>query len=81
MLNFKLIVYMYFSARRKEPIWQRVETVSNEFSADQIVSALVTNSQLSTLVAKDMTAQVDIRRDAQNLRYVVTCGYCKNSRY
>ena len=68
MLNFKPIVYMYFSAQRKEPIWQRVETVSSEFSADQIVSALVTNSQLSTLVTKDMTAQVDIRRDAQNLR-------------
>lgn len=55
--------------RRKEPIWQQVEAVTSEFSADQIVNALMTNTQLSTLVTKDMTAHVDIRRDALNLRF------------
>ena len=60
------------SSRRKEPIWQQVEAVTSDFSADQIINALVTNTRLSSLVTKDMTARVDIRRDAQKLRYALS---------
>ena len=57
-----------FSSRRKEPIWQQVEMVTSTYSPDQILSSLLTNTQMSTLATKDMTSRVDIRRDAQNLR-------------
>ena len=58
------------SSRQKESLWQQVEAVTGNFSADQIVNALVTNTQLTSLVTKDMAAHVDIRRDAQKLRYM-----------
>ena len=66
----QMLVKSCFSTRRKEPVWQQVEMVTSSYSPDQILSALVTNTQMSTLAAKDMTSRVDIRRDAQSLRYM-----------
>ncbi|XP_053388377.1 uncharacterized protein LOC128551513, partial [Mercenaria mercenaria] len=55
--------------KRKEPLWQKVEQVSGTFSADQILTSLLTNTRDTTAALKTMTSKVDIRRDAQNLRF------------
>ncbi|XP_060563500.1 HAUS augmin-like complex subunit 5 [Ruditapes philippinarum] len=56
-------------AKRKEPLWQKVELVSGTFSADQILTSLLHNTRDTTATLKAMTSKVDIRRDAQNLRF------------
>ncbi|KAL4229160.1 spindle assembly [Mactra antiquata] len=56
-------------SRRKEPLWQKAEQVSNDVCPDQILTSLITNTRHTSAQLKTMTSRVDIRRDAQNLRF------------
>lgn len=64
--SFKLL--FVDSARRKEPLWGQVEQVCGNFSPDQILTSLMTNTKETTAKLKSVTNKVDIRKDAQNLR-------------
>ncbi|XP_052073003.1 uncharacterized protein LOC127711078 isoform X8 [Mytilus californianus] len=54
---------------KKDIIWKSVEELLSEFSVTQILNALVTNTQESAFTLRDMTSKVDIRRDAEKLRF------------
>jgi hypothetical protein len=51
-------------------LWKSVEEVLCEFSVTQILNSLVTNTQESAFNLREMTSKVDIRKDAEKLRYV-----------
>ncbi|CAG2250183.1 HAUS5 [Mytilus edulis] len=54
---------------KKDILWKSVEELLSEFSVTQILNALVTNTQESAFTLRDMTSKVDIRRDAEKLRF------------
>ncbi|XP_071179630.1 uncharacterized protein [Mytilus edulis] len=54
---------------KKDTLWKSVEELLSEFSVTQILNALVTNTQESAFTLRDMTSKVDIRRDAEKLRF------------
>ncbi|WAR05748.1 hypothetical protein MAR_021117 [Mya arenaria] len=55
-------------SKQKEPLWQKVEQVCGTFSADQILTGLLTHTVDTTAALRSLTSKVDIRRDAQKLR-------------
>ncbi|XP_052804766.1 HAUS augmin-like complex subunit 5 isoform X3 [Mya arenaria] len=56
-------------SKQKEPLWQKVEQVCGTFSADQILTGLLTHTVDTTAALRSLTSKVDIRRDAQKLRF------------
>ncbi|WAR06213.1 hypothetical protein MAR_021582 [Mya arenaria] len=58
-------------SKQKEPLWQKVEQVCGTFSADQILTGLLTHTVDTTAALRSLTSKVDIRRDAQKLRTLV----------
>ncbi|XP_060075006.1 uncharacterized protein LOC132554712 [Ylistrum balloti] len=55
--------------RKKELLWSEVENVLREFSVQQTYSALLVNTQESSLSLRDKTSSIDLRRDAERLRF------------
>lgn len=54
---------------KKDVLWKSVEEVLSEFSVTQILNSLVTNTQESAFNLREMTSRVDIRKDAEKLRF------------
>lgn len=55
--------------RKRDVLWTEVEKVLSEFSVLQICGALITNTQDTTINLHEMTTKIDIRKDAENLRF------------
>ncbi|XP_052254229.1 uncharacterized protein LOC127860274 isoform X1 [Dreissena polymorpha] len=64
--------------KHKEPLWQKVEHVCGTFSADQVMTGLLTYTSDTTSRLRTLTARVDIRRDAQALRFRYDGGEMKD---
>ncbi|ESO94051.1 hypothetical protein LOTGIDRAFT_228691 [Lottia gigantea] len=54
---------------RKDHLWSEVEKVLSEFLTIQIVNGLIVNTQDSSLNVRDKTNKINIRKDAENLRF------------
>ncbi|OWF34653.1 AUGMIN subunit 5-like [Mizuhopecten yessoensis] len=55
--------------RKKELLWSEVETVLREFSVQQTFSSLLVNTQESSFSLRDKTSSIDLRKDAERLRF------------
>ncbi|XP_052271352.1 probable ubiquitin carboxyl-terminal hydrolase FAF-X [Dreissena polymorpha] len=64
--------------KHKEPLWQKVEHMCGTFSADQVMTGLLTYTSDTTSRLRTLTARVDIRRDAQALRFRYDGGEMKD---
>ncbi|KAK3601264.1 hypothetical protein CHS0354_040444 [Potamilus streckersoni] len=56
-------------SQAKNLLWSQVEQTSREFSPLQIVMALTSNTQEASFVLREKTSRIDIRTDAQKLRF------------
>lgn len=54
---------------RRHQMWSHVEDILSQFSVSQIVQSLVINSQETTMSLKERTDKINIRTDAENLRF------------
>ncbi|KAK6172627.1 hypothetical protein SNE40_016244 [Patella caerulea] len=55
--------------QNKDQLWSDVERVLSEFRTQQIVSSLIANTQDAILNLRDRTNKINIRKDAENLRF------------
>ncbi|XP_033746530.1 AUGMIN subunit 5-like [Pecten maximus] len=55
--------------RKKELLWSEVENVLREFSVQQTYSSILVNTQESSLTLRDKTSSIDLRKDAERLRF------------
>ncbi|XP_056012631.1 uncharacterized protein LOC125679212 [Ostrea edulis] len=55
--------------QKKQLLWKHMEDTFSDHSVQQIYNALVTNTQNAAFDMRDLTSKVDIRRDAEKLRF------------
>ncbi|KAL5020423.1 hypothetical protein ScPMuIL_003315 [Solemya velum] len=63
---------------KKEQLWGQVERVLGDFSVQQVVRALITNTHSTTMDLRDARNRIDIRRDAEKLRFKYEKGQLKD---
>nr|XP_022321590.1 AUGMIN subunit 5-like [Crassostrea virginica]XP_022321591.1 AUGMIN subunit 5-like [Crassostrea virginica]XP_022321592.1 AUGMIN subunit 5-like [Crassostrea virginica] len=55
--------------QKKQLLWKHMEETFSEHSVQQIYNSLVTNTQNAAFDMRDQTSKVDIRKDAEKLRF------------
>ncbi|XP_069100860.1 uncharacterized protein [Argopecten irradians] len=64
--------------RKKELLWSEVENVLREFSVQQTYSSILLNTQESSHALRNKTSSIDLRRDAEQLRFKYEKGEMTN---
>ncbi|XP_048254505.1 AUGMIN subunit 5-like isoform X2 [Haliotis rufescens] len=54
---------------KKQGLWTQVETTLSDLTVGQLVSSLVTNTNLSALALREKTLAINIKQDAEKLRF------------
>ncbi|XP_067678133.1 uncharacterized protein [Haliotis asinina] len=54
---------------KKQGLWTQVETTLSDLNVSQLVSSLVTNTNLSALALREKTLAINIKQDAEKLRF------------
>lgn len=59
-------------------LWSKAEDIVRNFSSTEIYEALIKNIQHTTENVKELTSNIDLKRDAENLRFKFETGKLKD---
>ena len=63
-----------YRGKKKEQLWQHVEHLMSQHSPQKVVQALTLLTEDTALVLRNKTATIDIRKDAEELRFTTLLG-------
>jgi len=67
-------MYVLFTrGQHKNKLWSEVESVVDSHSPNQIMYSLLITARESAYNLKDKTSNIDIKKDAEKLRYSSVC--------
>ena len=69
------IVLTFCRQRHREKLWQDIEAVTGQFIANQIVQSLCVITLDGTERLRDFTNKIDIRKDAEKLKFKYEQGH------
>ena len=70
-----LVFPIFCRQRHREKLWQDIEAVTGQFIANQIVQSLCVITLDGTERLRDFTNKIDIRKDAEKLKFKYEQGH------